>query len=67
MNLDDTNKPEDSVAAAIDGAEDVRDPLEGLTDRAATDPGAPFAPDTVARLVALKKKTAPPSRYFAHS
>jgi hypothetical protein len=55
MNLDDTNKPEDSVAAAIDGAEDVRDPLEGLTDRTATDPGAPFAPDTLARLVALKK------------
>jgi hypothetical protein len=59
MNLDDTNKPEDSVAAAIDGAEDVRDPLEGLTDRTATDPGAPFAADTLARLVALKKNDRP--------
>lgn len=55
MNLDDTIEPEDLVAAAIDGAEDVRDPLEGLIDRTATDPGAPFAPNTLAGIVALKK------------
>jgi hypothetical protein len=67
MNLDDANEPEDPIATAIDGAEDVRDPLEGLIDRTATDPGPPFAPNTLARLVALKKKTALPSRHCAHS
>ena len=36
-------------------AEDAPDLLEGLVERTATDPGAPFAPDTLARLVALKK------------
>ena len=37
--------PEEAVAAAIDEAEEVRDPLDGLVESAATDPGAPFAPD----------------------
>src|ERR1700738_5226205 len=55
MNGDETNKPENLIAAAIDAAEDVRDPLEGLVERTATDPGAPFAPDTLARLATLKK------------
>jgi hypothetical protein len=55
MKGDETNKPENLIAAAIDAAGDVRDPLEGLGERTATDPGAPFAPDTLARLAALKK------------
>lgn len=55
MNSDETNKPENLIAATIDAAEDIRDPLEGLVERTATDPGAPFAPDTLAQLVALKK------------
>ena len=55
MNGDETNKPENLIAAAIDAAEDIRDPLEGLVERTATDPGAPFAPDTLVRLAALKK------------
>jgi hypothetical protein len=54
MNGDDTNKRENLIAAAIDAAEDVRDPLESLRERTATDPGVPFAPDTLARLAALK-------------
>ena len=45
MNGDETNEPENLIAAAIDAAEDIRDPLEGLVERTATDPGAPFAPD----------------------
>jgi hypothetical protein len=45
----------DEVAAAIDGAEEICDPLEGLVERAATDPGAAFAPDVLERLAALKK------------
>jgi hypothetical protein len=50
-----TNESENLIAAAIDAAEDMRDPLEGLVERTANDPGAPFAPDTLVRLVALKK------------
>jgi hypothetical protein len=52
---DDTNEPENLIAAAIDAAEDIRDPLEGLLERTATDPGAPFAPDTLVQLVVLRK------------
>jgi hypothetical protein len=55
MNGDDTNEPENLIAGVIDSAEDIRDPLQGLVERTATDPGAPFAPDTLARLVALKR------------
>src|SRR5262245_19815326 len=55
MNGDETNKPKNLIAAAIDAAEDMRDPLKGLVERTATDPGAPFALDALVRLVALKK------------
>ena len=36
-------------------AEEIRDPLEGLVEKTATDPGAPFAPEILERLAALKK------------
>ena len=39
----------------IDGAEEIRDPLEGLVERAAADAGAAFAPEVLERLAALKK------------
>jgi hypothetical protein len=55
MNSDHTNEPENLIVAAIDAAEDIRDPLEGLVERTATDPGAPFAPDALVGLAALKK------------
>ena len=42
------------VIAAIDGAEDIRDPLDGLTDKIAADPGAAFAPEVLRRLYELK-------------
>ena len=45
----------DRIIATIDGAQDVCDPLEDLADRAALDPGAPFTPEMVAALAALKK------------
>ena len=45
----------DEVAAVIDGAEEIHDPLEGLVERVATDPGAAFAPDVLERLAVLKK------------
>lgn len=54
-----TNNPtetENLIAAAIDAAESIRDPLDGLVDKTATDPGAPFAPDALERLTTLKKE-----------
>jgi hypothetical protein len=46
---------DDPVSAAIDAAEEVRDPLEGLVERTGADPGAAFAPDALEQLVALKR------------
>jgi hypothetical protein len=51
-----TAEPEDLIAAAIDAAEEICNPLEGLIEKAATDPGAPFVPEVLERLVALKKE-----------
>jgi hypothetical protein len=48
-------EPENLIAVAIEAAEDIRDPLEGIVEKTATDPGAPFAADTLERLAALKK------------
>lgn len=46
---------ENPVMAAIDAAEEIRDPLDGLVERAADDPGAPFASDVLERLKELKE------------
>jgi thioredoxin-like negative regulator of GroEL len=43
------------IIVAIDAAEEVRDASDGLVEKTATDPGAPFAPDALARLAALKQ------------
>ena len=43
------------VAVAIAEAEEVPDPLEGLAERVPNDPGAPFEPETMEAIVALKK------------
>jgi hypothetical protein len=48
-------EPENLVAAAIEAAEDIRDPLEGIVEKTATDPGAPFVPDALEQLRALKE------------
>jgi hypothetical protein len=50
-----TAETKDQVAAAINAAEELRDPLDGILERTATDPGAPFAPDVLEQIVALKK------------
>jgi hypothetical protein len=55
MNGEYENETENLIAAAIDTAEDVRDPLEGLVEKTSTDPGAPFVPDALERIAALKK------------
>jgi hypothetical protein len=56
MSPDHPLEPENPIADAIDAAEDIRDPLDGLVERTAADPGAPFAPEALERLAALKKE-----------
>ena len=53
-HLDDAGN-ENAVSAAIDAAEEARDPLDGVVERTGTDPGAAFAPEVLERLVALKR------------
>jgi hypothetical protein len=54
-STDNPVEPENLIAAVIDAAEDIRDPLDGLVEKTATDPGAPFVPEALERLAALKK------------
>src|SRR5262245_50402038 len=49
-------EPEKLVAATIDAAKDVPDPLERIVEKAAADPGAPFAPEALEGLAALKEE-----------
>ena len=56
MNGEGDNDPKNLIAATIDEAEEIHDPMDGLVEKTATDPGAPFAPDTLERLAALKKE-----------
>ena len=56
MTSDHRSLAESLIAAAIDAAEDVVDPLDGLVEKAATDRGAAFMPDVLERLAALKKE-----------
>jgi hypothetical protein len=46
---------EETITESIDGAEEVRDPLEGLVEKTRIDPGTPFTPEVLERLAALKK------------
>ena len=52
MSNDDADDP---INAAIAAAEEVRDPLENIAKETADDPSAPFAPEVLERLVALKQ------------
>jgi hypothetical protein len=45
----------EKIKETIDGAEDFHDPLEGLVEKTRTDPGAPFTPEVLEALAALKK------------
>jgi hypothetical protein len=51
-----TDDHESVIADAINAVEDIRDPLEGLAEKTAADPGAPFSPETLEGLAALKKE-----------
>jgi hypothetical protein len=45
----------DPISAAIDAAEEVRDPLDDLVERTAADPGAAFTLGVLERLAALRR------------
>ena len=49
MSTDHIDEPENPIADAIDAAEDILDPLEGLVEKTAADPGAPFMPEALER------------------
>ena len=44
------------ILDAIDAAEEIPDPLDGLVEKSAEDPGAAFTPEVLDRLVTLKAK-----------
>ena len=48
------DKTKNPVATAIDAAEEISDPLDGLVERIADDPAAPFVPEALERLCTLK-------------
>src|SRR4051812_15783114 len=56
MNGGQESAPEDLIAAAIDVAEEICDPLDDLVGSTAIDPGAAFAPEVLQRLGVLKKE-----------
>jgi hypothetical protein len=43
------------VAEAIGAAEDIPDPLDGLVEKTASEPGAAFTPEVLQRLAAMKE------------
>ena len=45
---------ENPIADAIDAAEVIRDPLDGLAEKTAVDPGTPFMPEALKALATLK-------------
>ncbi len=55
MNPDAVFEPDQLIADAINGAEEITDPLAGLVERTAVDPGAPFRPEALEALTALKQ------------
>ena len=54
MNSDAIVEPDQLIADAIDDAEEIPDPLAGLAEKTANDPGAPFMPEALEALAALK-------------
>ena len=54
--MNDNRETENLIAEAISAAEDIPDPLDGLVEKSAIDPGAAFAPQVLEQLAALKKE-----------
>lgn len=59
MLYDTETKASQRIKDAIDAAEEVIDPLNGLVDKTNQDPGAPFNIEVLRRLVALKIEDPP--------
>ncbi len=55
MSADNILETESLILDAIEAAEAVPDPLAGLVEQTATDPGAPFMPEALGALAALKQ------------
>ncbi len=55
MTIDTEPEELNPVLDAIDAAEEILDPLDGLVEKSRTDPGAAFAPEILNRLAALQK------------
>jgi hypothetical protein len=55
MSPQNNSESQNPIADAIEAAEDFREPLEGLVEKTAADPGAPFMPEALEGLAALKK------------
>lgn len=49
------HEPDNSITDAINNAEEVLEPFEELLQRMASDPAAPFEPEMLVELVALRK------------
>lgn len=49
-----TPEPHQLIADAIDRAEEIPEPLAGLAEKTAADPGAPFVPEALEALAVLK-------------
>ena len=56
MNVLEGSKEGDAIGPVIEAAETIRDPLEGLAEKTAVDPAAPFHPIVLEGLVRLKRK-----------
>lgn len=46
----------DPILDAIEAAEEITDPLDGLVEKSAEDPGAAFTPEVLERLIEQKKE-----------
>jgi hypothetical protein len=55
MRTLDNRGDDDPICEAIDAAEQVREPLDGLAERTGTNPGAAFVPEALERLAGLKR------------
>jgi len=55
-SADTSNPTVDPIAEAIGAAEEIADPLDGLVEKIADDPGAAFMPQVLERLAELKKE-----------
>ena len=54
MTVEDQTAHEDFINETINGAEEIRDPLEDLVERTIADPGAPFEPEALQTLSELR-------------